>query len=78
MLGSEGFETLSIDSVCSSNVTVHQLERLTRLAKKIQRVSFRHVHHVGNLIPGNSLNAFNQSSQVHHEWRLILIVFCLN
>ena len=54
-------------SVSSSNVTVYQLESLTRLAKQVQRVGFCHVHHVGNLIPSSPLDVLGQSGQVNRE-----------
>ena len=52
-----------------SNVTVDQLDRLTNLAKQVQRTCFGHVHQVGNLLPGSALDLLSQIYQINRDWR---------
>ena len=44
---------------------VHQLERLTSLAKQVQRLGFRHVYYIGHLLPGSLPSGDLHSARSH-------------
>ena len=46
-----------------SNMTGHQLKRLT------SSISHRHVHKVGNLLPGSPMDLLGQIYQINRDWR---------